>query len=72
MATLQQVLDLLAAADEATDSALPLLSELMGVPNPDADDATDDTTSSDTSSEVKSGLSLGRLALLEDLAAHKA
>ena len=34
MATLQQVLDLLAAADEATDSALPLLSELMGVPDP--------------------------------------
>ncbi len=69
MATLQQVLDLLADADDATDAALPLLSELMGVPNPDADDASDDTTSSDASSEVKSepkGMSLARLRLLED------
>jgi len=72
METLQEVLDLIAGADENLDASLPLLSELMGVPNPDEDDATDDTTSSDTSSEVKSGLSLGRLALLEDLAAHKA
>jgi len=40
----------------------------MGVPNPDADDASDDTTSSE-SSEVKSepkGMSLARLRLLED------
>jgi len=72
METLQEVLDLIAGADESLDGALPLLSELMGVPNPDEDDSTDDTTSSETNSEVKSGLSLGRLALLEDLAAHKA
>jgi HK97 family phage prohead protease len=64
MATLQQVLDLLADADDSVDAALPLLSELMGVPNPD-----DDTTSSGASSESKSepkGMSLARLRLLED------
>jgi HK97 family phage prohead protease len=94
METLQEVLDLIAGADENLDASLPLLSELMGVPNPDCcgccgteccgctDPACDgtccdqcpgsDTTSSETNSEVKSGLSLGRLALLEDLAAHKA
>jgi len=70
METLQAVLDLIAGADESLDASLPLLSELMGVPNPDADDATDDTTSSDdTTSESKSepkGMSLARLQLLED------
>lgn len=42
MAVLQQVLDLIAAADEAVDEAQPLLADLMGVPNPDADDDADD------------------------------
>jgi hypothetical protein len=35
METLQEVLDLIAAADVAVDSAQEILSELMGVPNPD-------------------------------------
>lgn len=35
MEVLQQVLDLVAAADEAVDEAQPLLAELMDVPNPD-------------------------------------
>jgi hypothetical protein len=37
MTTLQEVLDLIAAADVAVDAAQPLLAELMGVPNPDDD-----------------------------------
>ena len=39
MATLSQVLDLIANADDAVDAAQPLLAGLMDVPNPD-DDAT--------------------------------
>jgi HK97 family phage prohead protease len=39
MDVLSQVLDLIAAADDAVDQAQPLLAELMGVPNPDADDS---------------------------------
>jgi hypothetical protein len=35
MEVLTQVLNLVAAADEAMDEAQPLLAELMGVPNPD-------------------------------------
>jgi hypothetical protein len=35
--TLQEVLDLIAEADVAVDAAQELLSELMGVPNPDDD-----------------------------------
>jgi HK97 family phage prohead protease len=35
MEVLTQVLNLVAAADEAVDEAQPLLAELMGVPNPD-------------------------------------
>lgn len=38
---LQQVLDLIAAADEAVDEAQPLLADLMGVENPDDPDQTD-------------------------------
>jgi len=34
---LTQVLGLIASADDAVDEAQPLLAELMGVPNPDAD-----------------------------------
>lgn len=42
-ATLQEVLDLVAAADVAVDSAQEILSELMGVPNPDDDASADDS-----------------------------
>ena len=35
MKVLQQVLDLVASADESVDHAMPLLSDLMGVANPD-------------------------------------
>jgi HK97 family phage prohead protease len=42
METLSQVLNLIAAGDDALDEAQPLLADLMGVPNPDAaDDATE-------------------------------
>jgi len=37
-AQLQEILDLIAAADDAVDNAQPLLAGLMGVPNPDATD----------------------------------
>jgi hypothetical protein len=40
MTTLQEVLDLVAEADVAVDSAQEILSELMGVPNPDDDTQT--------------------------------
>lgn len=42
MDVLSQVLDLIASADDAVDQAQPLLADLMGVPNPDADDSPDD------------------------------
>jgi HK97 family phage prohead protease len=45
MNTLQEVLDLIAEADVAVDAAQVILSELMGVPNPD-DDGNDETSSS--------------------------
>ncbi len=38
MSVLREVLDLVAQADEAVDRAQPMLAELMGVKNPDADD----------------------------------
>jgi hypothetical protein len=42
MEVLSQVLNLIAAGDDALDEAQPLLADLMGVPNPDAaDDATE-------------------------------
>ena len=73
METLQQVLDLIASADEAVDAAQPLLAALMGVPNPDDDDEPDDddtTSDEDTKSESKGaehqGMSLAYLSLLED------
>lgn len=47
LSTLQDVLDLIAAADNAVDQAQPILATLMGVPNPDADDARDDEQSGD-------------------------
>ncbi len=37
LSTLQDVLDLIAKADNAVDLAQPILASLMGVPNPDAD-----------------------------------
>ncbi len=48
LATLQQVLDLIAAADNSVDQAQPILAALMGVPNPDADDKSDDDDDSDS------------------------
>jgi hypothetical protein len=39
MAQLRHVLDLLAAADDAVDKAQPILADVLGVPNPDADEA---------------------------------
>lgn len=59
METLQQVLDLIADADDAVDAAQPLLAELMGVPNPD-----DEGTSSLSAEPV--GISLTALRLRED------
>jgi HK97 family phage prohead protease len=47
MTTLQQVLDLIAEADVAVDVAQEVLSELMGVENPNADD-TEETGSTET------------------------
>ena len=38
MEVLKQVLSLIASADESLDDAQPLLADLMGVPNPDADE----------------------------------
>jgi hypothetical protein len=52
MSTLQEVLDLVAEADVAVDSAQEILAELMGVPNPD-DDA--QMNSADTDTEKLSG-----------------
>jgi len=52
MSTLQEVLDLIADADIAVDAAQEVLSELMGVENPNADD--ESTSSDDTSSETNS------------------
>jgi HK97 family phage prohead protease len=39
IAKLKHVLDLIAAADDAVDKAQPVLAEVLGVPNPDADEA---------------------------------
>lgn len=49
LATLQDVLDLIAQADNAVDQAQPILATLMGVPNPDADDDDDSDDSDDDS-----------------------
>lgn len=48
---LTQVLSLVASADEAVDEVQPMLAELLGVPNPDADD---ESTEDDTASEADS------------------
>lgn len=47
MEVLSQVLNLIAAADDAVDGAQPLLAELMGVPNPDVEDEADESASAD-------------------------
>lgn len=56
MTVLQEVLDLVAEADVAVDAAQEVLSELMGVDNPNADveetDETDDTTDSETTESL--------------------
>jgi HK97 family phage prohead protease len=44
MDTLGQVLQLISAADGAVDVAMPLLAEVLGVPNPDCDPDMDDAT----------------------------
>lgn len=71
METLQEVLDLVADADVAVDAAQEILSELMGVPNPDddetsaVDDTADDTTSdSQSNSGPEPELVRERLQLL--------
>lgn len=54
MNTLQEVLDLVAEADVAVDSAQEILAELMGVPNPD-DDAGEGASSEDSGQQTNSG-----------------
>lgn len=52
METLQEVLDLVAEADDCVDTAQELLAELMGVPNPDDDESdTSDDDESDSSED---------------------
>lgn len=45
---LTQVLSLVASADEAVDEVQPMLAELLGVPNPDADDETEENAADET------------------------
>jgi hypothetical protein len=54
LATLQQVLDLVAAADDSVDEAQVVLSDLMGVPNPDDDEAgeMDDPAAQENSADL--------------------
>lgn len=52
MDVLTRVLELVSSADDAVDEAQPLLADLMGVPNPDADDEPDDTQRSAPKSAV--------------------
>lgn len=67
MTTLQEVLDLIAESDVAVDSAQEILSELMGVPNPDDDgtSSSDDTAGTDAETESLSA-SDGRSALVRE------
>ena len=51
LSTLQDILDLIAEADNAVDQAQPLLAALMGVPNPDSDDGGDASDDDDESSD---------------------
>ena len=70
MDVLSQVLDLIAAADDAVDEAQPLLANLMGVPNPDADD--DDSSSDDTEEDAARALAhLDMLRRRDQVAAER-
>lgn len=62
---LQQVLDLVAAADDSVDAAQPLLAELLGVPNPD-DETPDDESQTQSAPAIPTQMGLSRLLLLED------
>jgi hypothetical protein len=55
MSTLQEVLDLIAEADDCVDTAQAVLSELMGVPNPDDNLADDDSTAEEESLSAPEG-----------------
>lgn len=75
---LQTVLDLIADADVNVDSAQVMLSELLGVPNPD-DDAGETDSGESVDTEAKSGdsgtspaMSLSLMRLLEDPAVRTA
>jgi uncharacterized protein len=57
METLQEVLDLIADADVGVDSAQVILSELMGVPNPDDDAASADSAETDSAETDAESLS---------------
>jgi HK97 family phage prohead protease len=64
IAKLKHVLDLISASDDAVDKAQPILADVLGVPNPDADD-------DEADEPAPSGRSLDlarRLALALDVA----
>lgn len=63
MDVLSQVLDLIANADDAVDRAQPMLADLMGVPNPDADDE---------GAEMDAARSVGYMELLKRKNEHDA
>lgn len=62
---LQEVLDLIADADDAVDAAQPLLAELLGVPNPDADDGSSDGGEGVAVPQQNSGRSVALVRALE-------
>ena len=62
---LQQVLNYVVAADAAVDQAIPLLAQLLGLPNPDVDVDLDDMQPlADADPQC---MSLSRMRLLEDV-----
>ena len=63
METLQAVLDLISSADDGLDAALPMLSALMGVDNPDVESAPADLEVNQTPDPA---IELERLALVEE------
>lgn len=79
VATLTEVLDLIAASDVGLDQAQPLLAELLGVPNPDEPDAAgaldNPDDGGDSNSQLASppaGMSLSLMRLREDPAVRQA
>ena len=62
LAQLRHVLDLIAAADDAVDKAQPILAEVLGAPNPDADEPTEAAPRSYNPETVK------RLAAIRSIA----